>query len=90
MITAVYKKTTNLKLHFFSNDSAIANMNRDESSSCQRDDEVDSGGSEHCEEESEQKRHQGDTKGRHRKDSYHRHTNGHDEEGCKQKGCHHE
>lgn len=30
MVSAVYKKTTNLKLHFFSNDSEIDKLNNKE------------------------------------------------------------
>ncbi len=37
MVTAVYKKTTNLKLHFYSNRPEIANLYREEAESCQID-----------------------------------------------------
>ncbi len=56
MATAVYKKTTNLKLHFFSNHPEIANMNKEEAESCQVDEDFDS--EDHSKENGHQNGHQ--------------------------------
>ena len=75
MVSSVYKKTTNLKLHFFSNYPEIANMNIEESISCCTDDDFSSknghqnGDSRH---QSDQNGHQGEKNGLYKEDGPHK------------------